>query len=138
MYYVKKRLDARVGARRGGDTQDDWDSSDDYFGSSQDEESGGSSDEQQVSVDKGPSNPSGDLWDDSWGNDYKKPTFSEILKDNLWLTFEFNCDNNFIFDLDYCAFTICGTAHFNMDNTPPLESNIADYYYDYDCHNPRF
>ncbi|QRV88443.1 hypothetical protein RhiJN_16461 [Ceratobasidium sp. AG-Ba] len=132
IYYVKKRLDARVGARRGGDTQDDWDSSDDEFGGPQDEESGGSSDEERGAVDESPNIASGDLWDESWGDDYEKPGFSEIVKDNLWLTFDFDCDNTFVFDLDHRAFTMDGTAHFNMDNMPPPETNIADYYYDYD------
>ncbi|QRV85560.1 hypothetical protein RhiJN_27628 [Ceratobasidium sp. AG-Ba] len=108
IHYIKKRLAAGIGKRRGGDWQDDWDSSSD---------------------EDFPNGSRDDYWDRTWGGLYEKPRFSDIVEDNMWITFEYNCDHTYIIDLDNRAFTIGGVVHFNLDNMPPLDAGISDYYY---------
>ncbi|QRV88441.1 hypothetical protein RhiJN_16459 [Ceratobasidium sp. AG-Ba] len=115
--------------RCGGDYQDDWDSSDDDGDphDSLDEALSGSSDSGSRTSAESLNDPSDDFWDNSWGDEYEKPRFSEIVEDNVWLTFEHDCMQTFVFDLDCRAFTLEGRFHFNMDNMPPPDPNIADY-----------
>ncbi|QRW02538.1 hypothetical protein RhiLY_01537 [Ceratobasidium sp. AG-Ba] len=79
-----------------------------------------------------------ELWDASWGDLYEKPQFSDVVEDNIWLTFDRNHVFAYVFDMDYRAFTILGRCHFNMDNMPPVDTNISRYVHNYESISPAY
>ncbi|QRW02531.1 hypothetical protein RhiLY_01530 [Ceratobasidium sp. AG-Ba] len=69
-------------------------------------------------------NPLEELWDVIRGDLYEKPSFSNAVEDNMWLTSGATKMFTFVFDMDHRAFSVLGIYHFNMDNMPPVDTNI--------------
>ncbi|QRV88392.1 hypothetical protein RhiJN_16410 [Ceratobasidium sp. AG-Ba] len=117
--YVKKRLDMSIGAPR------DASSGEDKRGLS--DAGSGTTSVARSGADRAIDDTVDEFWNASWGDLYEKPHFSDVLEDDVWLTSERNHWFTYVFDMDYRAFTIQGRYHFNMNNMPPIDTNIAGY-----------
>ncbi|QRV88393.1 CHD5 domain protein [Ceratobasidium sp. AG-Ba] len=73
-----------------------------------------------------------ELWDVIRGDLYEKPSFSDVVEDNMWLTSAGTEKFTFVFDMDHRAFSVLGIYHFNMDNMPPVDTNIITKFTNYE------